>query len=114
MIVELDPRSVNYTNTGCKLLLAHNYRLTGTYGNFEIMPLLCPGGFDTCTVLLADRERFRKNNTDVRLPAGGQMFDAVVLTVIWTRGIGRIPGLLLPNHGQRHQDGGDFNAPRGP
>ncbi|KAM5540286.1 hypothetical protein V8D89_006105 [Ganoderma adspersum] len=40
----------------------------GTYGNFEIMPLLCPGGFDTCTVLLADRERFRKNNTDDAYP----------------------------------------------
>lgn len=39
--------------------------LTGSYGNFEIMPLLCPGGFDTCTTSLATRERFRKNNTDV-------------------------------------------------
>lgn len=38
--------------------------LQGTYGNFEIMPLLCPGGFDTCTTTLLARERFRKNNTD--------------------------------------------------
>lgn len=29
------------------------------------MPLLCPHGFDTCTTRLADRERYRKNNTDV-------------------------------------------------
>ncbi|KAK7473179.1 hypothetical protein VKT23_001278 [Stygiomarasmius scandens] len=36
----------------------------GTYGNFEIMPLVCPGGFDTCTTSLQARERFRKNNTD--------------------------------------------------
>lgn len=36
----------------------------GTYGNFEIMPLMCPGGFDTCTTRLDDRERLRKNNTD--------------------------------------------------
>lgn len=36
----------------------------GTYGNFEIMPLLCPGGFDTCTTTLESREMYRKNNTD--------------------------------------------------
>ncbi|TBU45769.1 glycoside hydrolase family 92 protein [Dichomitus squalens] len=40
----------------------------GTYGNFEIMPMLCPGGFNSCKVLLADRERFRKNNTDDAYP----------------------------------------------
>ncbi|KJA20050.1 glycoside hydrolase family 92 protein [Hypholoma sublateritium FD-334 SS-4] len=40
----------------------------GTYGNFEIMPLLCPGGFDTCTTTLAARERLRKNNTDDASP----------------------------------------------
>ncbi|KAI0063500.1 glycoside hydrolase family 92 protein [Artomyces pyxidatus] len=40
----------------------------GTYGNFEIMPLLCPKGFDTCTTKLVDRERFRKNNTDEASP----------------------------------------------
>lgn len=32
------------------------------------MPLLCPGGFDTCTTTLAARERFRKNNTDEASP----------------------------------------------
>ncbi|TFY80901.1 hypothetical protein EWM64_g3111 [Hericium alpestre] len=40
----------------------------GTYGNFEIMPLLCPGGFDTCTTKLAARERLRKNFTDNASP----------------------------------------------
>ncbi|EPQ56942.1 hypothetical protein GLOTRDRAFT_127326 [Gloeophyllum trabeum ATCC 11539] len=40
----------------------------GTYGNFEIMPLLCPGGFDTCTTRLQDRERYRLNNTDDAYP----------------------------------------------
>ncbi|KAH8107955.1 glycoside hydrolase family 92 protein [Cristinia sonorae] len=40
----------------------------GTYGNFEIMPLVCPGGFDTCTTTLEKRERFRKNNTDDASP----------------------------------------------
>lgn len=37
---------------------------TGTYGNFEIMPLLCPNGFDTCTTTILARERLRKLNTD--------------------------------------------------
>lgn len=37
----------------------------GTYGNFEIMPSICPGGFDSCNTTLTKRERFRKNNTDV-------------------------------------------------
>jgi hypothetical protein len=37
---------------------------SGTYGNFEIMPLLCPGGFNTCTTTLDARERLRKPNTD--------------------------------------------------
>ncbi|EMD37640.1 glycoside hydrolase family 92 protein [Gelatoporia subvermispora B] len=40
----------------------------GTYGNFEIMPLLCPHGFDTCTTSLDARERFRLNNTDDASP----------------------------------------------
>ncbi|KAF7376507.1 Glycoside hydrolase family 92 protein [Mycena sanguinolenta] len=40
----------------------------GTYGNFEIMPLLCPNGFDTCTTSLAARQRKRKRNTDVASP----------------------------------------------
>ncbi|GLB37025.1 putative glycoside hydrolase family 92 protein [Lyophyllum shimeji] len=40
----------------------------GTYGNFEIMPLLCPGGFNTCTTTLAARERLRKLNTDDASP----------------------------------------------
>ncbi|KAJ7072819.1 glycoside hydrolase family 92 protein [Mycena amicta] len=40
----------------------------GTYGNFEILPLLCPNGFDTCTTRLAARQRLRKLNTDVASP----------------------------------------------
>ncbi|KAJ7267552.1 glycoside hydrolase family 92 protein [Mycena haematopus] len=40
----------------------------GTYGNFEIMPLLCPHGFDTCTTSLAARQRLRKLNTDLASP----------------------------------------------
>lgn len=40
----------------------------GTYGNFEIMPLLCPGGFNTCTTILAARQRLRKPNTDDASP----------------------------------------------
>ncbi|KAF9449192.1 glycoside hydrolase family 92 protein, partial [Macrolepiota fuliginosa MF-IS2] len=40
----------------------------GTYGNFEIMPLLCPDGFDTCTTTLDARERLRKLNTDDATP----------------------------------------------
>ncbi|KAJ6521933.1 glycoside hydrolase family 92 protein [Mycena vulgaris] len=40
----------------------------GTYGNFEIMPLLCPDGFDTCHTSLARRERLRKLNTDLASP----------------------------------------------
>ncbi|KIP11580.1 glycoside hydrolase family 92 protein [Phlebiopsis gigantea 11061_1 CR5-6] len=41
---------------------------SGSYGNFEVMPLLCPGGFDTCTTSLDARQRFRKNNTDNASP----------------------------------------------
>ena len=40
----------------------------GTYGNFEILPLLCLGGFDTCTTTLASRQRLRKKNTDDASP----------------------------------------------
>ena len=28
------------------------------------MPLICPGGFDTCTPNLAGRKRLRMDNTD--------------------------------------------------
>ncbi|KAG1871275.1 glycoside hydrolase family 92 protein [Suillus subalutaceus] len=40
----------------------------GTYGNFEVMPLLCPSGFDTCTTTLQARERYRKNDSDDAYP----------------------------------------------
>ncbi|OJA12651.1 hypothetical protein AZE42_08696 [Rhizopogon vesiculosus] len=40
----------------------------GSYGNFEVMPLLCPGGFDTCTTTLAARETYRMNDTDDAYP----------------------------------------------
>ncbi|KAJ3853174.1 glycoside hydrolase family 92 protein [Lentinula lateritia] len=40
----------------------------GTYGNFEIMPMTCSGGFSTCATMLSDRETFRKNNTDDASP----------------------------------------------
>ncbi|KAH9176527.1 glycoside hydrolase family 92 protein [Lactarius sanguifluus] len=40
----------------------------GTYGNFEVMPLICPGGFDSCAPNLRGRERLRKNNTDDATP----------------------------------------------
>ena len=36
----------------------------GTYGNFEIMPLLCPKGFNTCTTTLAARQRLRQPGSD--------------------------------------------------
>lgn len=40
----------------------------GSYGNFEIMPLLCPQGFDSCTTTLNNRLRLRKPNTDDAAP----------------------------------------------
>ncbi|CAA7261861.1 unnamed protein product [Cyclocybe aegerita] len=40
----------------------------GTYGNFEIMPSLCPNGFNACNTTLAARQRLRKNNTDDASP----------------------------------------------
>ncbi|PFH46186.1 glycoside hydrolase family 92 protein [Amanita thiersii Skay4041] len=40
----------------------------GTYGNFEIMPLLCPNGFNTCATRLDDRERLRQPFTDDASP----------------------------------------------
>ena len=41
--------------------------------------MLCPGGFNTCNVLLADRERFRKNNTDVCLATGNPLYQTDLL-----------------------------------
>ncbi|KAI0298528.1 glycoside hydrolase family 92 protein [Russula brevipes] len=40
----------------------------GSYGNFEIMPLICPGGFYACKPNLAGRERLRMVNTDDASP----------------------------------------------
>ncbi|EAU91164.2 glycosyl hydrolase [Coprinopsis cinerea okayama7 len=40
----------------------------GTYGNFEVMPVLCPGGFETCTTSLNARQRLRKPFTDDGAP----------------------------------------------
>ncbi|KAI5120307.1 hypothetical protein M0805_005811 [Coniferiporia weirii] len=40
----------------------------GSYGNFEIMPLICPFGFHTCTTTLQTRASLRKNNTDDASP----------------------------------------------
>ncbi|KAG6817479.1 hypothetical protein H0H87_008104 [Tephrocybe sp. NHM501043] len=40
----------------------------GTYGNFEVMPIVCPHGFNTCTTTLAARQRLRKLNTDDASP----------------------------------------------
>ncbi|KAL1738916.1 glycoside hydrolase family 92 protein, partial [Schizophyllum fasciatum] len=37
---------------------------SGDYGNFAIMPLLCPDGFVTCATSFNNRQRYRKNNTD--------------------------------------------------
>jgi putative alpha-1,2-mannosidase len=37
---------------------------SGSYGNFEVMPVLCPGGWQTCATTLNNRLRFRKNKTD--------------------------------------------------
>ena len=47
----------------------------GTYGNFEVMPLLCPNGFDTCTTRLADRQRLRKSNSDGDFPFAYNMYN---------------------------------------
>ncbi|KAF7357737.1 Glycoside hydrolase family 92 protein [Mycena venus] len=40
----------------------------GTYGNFEIMPMTCPKGFDTCATSLNNRQRLRKLHTDLASP----------------------------------------------
>ncbi|KAF9527365.1 glycoside hydrolase family 92 protein [Crepidotus variabilis] len=36
----------------------------GTYGNFEIMPSICPGGFNSCNTTLLNRQRLRKLYND--------------------------------------------------
>ena len=46
------------------LSLTLTFLRLGSYGNFEIMPLICSGGFDTCAPNLAGRERLRMDNTD--------------------------------------------------
>ncbi|KAG5641847.1 hypothetical protein DXG03_004106 [Asterophora parasitica] len=63
----------------------------GTYGNFEVMPLLCPNGFDTCTTTLAARQRLRKPSTDgesilSRRESQGQLLS------IWMRPSDASPG----------------------
>jgi hypothetical protein len=40
---------------------------SGSYGNFEVMPLICPKGWQTCTTTVNNRMRYRKNNTDGEL-----------------------------------------------
>jgi hypothetical protein len=61
MIVEQDLRLVNFL---VYIFLDRIHLNTGTYGNFEIMPLICPGGFYSCPTTLLARERYRKNYTD--------------------------------------------------
>ena len=70
--------------------------------------MVCPGGFDTCPVTLAARERFRKNNTDV----GPISYLTILPLTICTALVGRVPGLLLADARQWHQDGSDFDASR--
>ncbi|KAI0032107.1 glycoside hydrolase family 92 protein [Vararia minispora EC-137] len=40
----------------------------GTYGLFEIMPVECPSGFNSCPTRIVDRQRLRKNFTDNAMP----------------------------------------------
>ena len=56
------------------------------------MPLLCPGGFDTCTTSLEARERFRKNNTDVPLYHRSPLLPSNA-----TLSLGRFTWLFLAN-----------------
>ncbi|TRM61596.1 glycoside hydrolase family 92 protein [Schizophyllum amplum] len=41
---------------------------SGDYGNFPVMPLLCPDGFSTCTTSFTTRQRYRKPDTDDGAP----------------------------------------------
>ncbi|KAL1694850.1 glycoside hydrolase family 92 protein [Schizophyllum commune] len=41
---------------------------SGDYGNFAVMPLLCPSGFATCGTSWNNRQRYRKANTDDGAP----------------------------------------------
>ena len=82
------------------------------------MPLLCPGGFDTCTTRLVARERLRKNDTDgmhfaiLRASARSSTVIIEILNpttnLIWSRCVARV---LCVDTGQRNQDGGDYDAP---
>jgi hypothetical protein len=78
----------------------------GSYGNFEIMPLFCPGGFETCTTTLDARERRRKPSSDgkyceMNMPA---------LPCIHSTCLRCVPRLLYPNVRQQYQDGGNSDA----
>ena len=64
MTVELVLLLVSIALTYPSIFINSLNQYTGTYGNFEIMPLLCPGGFNTCTTTLAARERLRKPDSD--------------------------------------------------
>ncbi|KIY50865.1 glycoside hydrolase family 92 protein [Fistulina hepatica ATCC 64428] len=41
---------------------------SGSYGNFAVMPLLCPDGFETCATRYAARERLRQPYSDDGYP----------------------------------------------
>ncbi|KAF8198088.1 glycoside hydrolase family 92 protein [Pholiota molesta] len=67
-MAKFSPDMTGYAPAGYPLHDSGTGSSLGTYGNFEIMPLLCPGGFNTCTTTLAARQRLRKNNTDDATP----------------------------------------------
>ena len=79
--------------------------LLGTYGNFEIMPLLCPDGFETCSTTLAARERYRMNDTD-----GMNILKSTFYSKCEARPTRCLPWLFLTNSRQRDQNRGHFDS----
>ena len=86
--------------------IEHAYRL----GTFKVMPMTCPGGFDTCLTSLIARVTFRKNNTDVRT--------LLPVSVISSVGIFISPGciawIFCSRSRKWNQDGGYIYASRWP
>lgn len=87
--------------------------ISGTYGNFEIMPLLCPNGFNTCTTTLAARERFRKNNTDVHTALQISFIEFPLLTMenfFSPKLLGCFSRIFCSNARQWYPDGSNINS----
>jgi hypothetical protein len=70
---------------------------SGSYGNFEVMPLICDKGFYGCTTTLNSRLRLRKNKTDSEKMLYGRLNQVLILILC-----SRFPRLFLLDSEQQY------------